>query len=290
MKRTLAHSTRLIVYSIGLLTVMACTPKSPAIKMKGSDTEVNLAVTLAEKYTIKDPDFSIAISGGGSGLGITSLLNGQADIANSSRPLSQEEVAQFAQKNIPLRSIVFAEDATAFIVHDALPLEEIDIETLGKILSGEIKNWSEIADVQLPINIYGRQSSSGTHSFIKKKLKIEFSNAAKEMTGNAQIIEGVKADRSGIGYVGAGYVAHDPAAGQHVKILKIKQHKTDLAQSPIDPEAINARRYYFQRPLYQYVLEKSWDKVKPFIDFEKSAAGRSLIEEHGYYIIDNDEI
>jgi len=258
--------------------------------MKGSDTEVNLAVTLAEKYTLKDPDFSIAISGGGSGLGITSLLNGQADIANSSRPLSQEEVEQFKQKNIPLRSIIFAEDATAFIVHDDLPLEELDIETLGNILSGEIKNWSGIAGVDLPINIYGRQSSSGTHSFIKKKLKIEFSSAAKEMTGNAQIIEGVKADRSGVGYVGAGYVAHHPAGGQHVKILKIKQGQHDIAQSPIDPAAINGRRYYFQRPLYQYVLEKSWNKVKLFIDFEKSAAGRSLIEEHGYYIIDNDEI
>lgn len=290
MKSRHAHPIRLIVCIIGLTTCMACTRKSPAIKMKGSDTEVNLAVTLAEKYTVTDPEFSIAISGGGSGLGITSLLNGQADIANSSRPLSAEEVEQFKQKEIALHTIVFAEDATAFIVHDALPLEEIDVETLGKILSGEIKNWSTVAGVNLPINIYGRQSSSGTHSFIKKKLKIEFSNAAKEMTGNAQIIEGVKVDRSGIGYVGAGYVAHDPTAGQHVKILKIKERKQDFAQSPIDPEAINDRRYYFQRPLYQYVLAKSWDKVKPFIEFEKSAAGRTLIEEHGYYIIEKDEI
>ncbi len=269
---------------------MACTPKSPAIKMKGSDTEVNLAVTLAEKYTVEAPEFSIAISGGGSGLGITSLLNGQADIANSSRPLSAEEVEQFKQQNIELRTIVFAEDATAFIVHDAFPLEEIDVATLAKILSGEIKNWSTIAGINLPINIYGRQSSSGTHSFIKKKLKIEFSNAAKEMTGNAQIIEGVKVDRSGIGYVGAGYVAHDPAAGQQVKILKIKEKPNEPAQSPLDSDAINARRYYFQRPLYQFVLAKSWDKVKPFIDFEKSTAGRTLIEEHGYYIIEHNEI
>lgn len=255
--------------------------------MKGSDTEVNLAVNLAEKYTEINPDFSIAISGGGSGLGITSLLNGQADIANSSRPLSDEEIQQFKDKNIEVKTVVFAEDATAFIVHKDLPLEEIDLETLGKILNGEIKNWSEITDLDLPINIYGRQSSSGTHSFVKKKLKIEFTNAAKEMTGNAQIIEGVKADKTGIGYVGAGYVAHDPNANTAIKILKIKADANATAYSPIDAATINNSLYFFQRPLYQFVLAQSWEKVKPFIDFEKSAKGKKMIEEHGYYIIED---
>lgn len=269
----------------GLFSLFACS-KDTSIKMKGSDTEVNLAVNLAEKYTEINPDFSIAISGGGSGLGITSLLNGQADIANSSRPLSDEEVQQFKNAGIKVRTVVFAEDATAFIVHKDLPLEEIDLESLGKIMKGEINNWSAITTIDLPINIYGRQSSSGTHSFVKKKLKIEFTNAAKEMTGNAQIIEGVKADKTGIGYVGAGYVAHDPAANTEIKILKIKETPTSTAYSPIDAATINNSLYFFQRPLYQFVLEDSWYKVKPFIDFEKSNLGKKMIEEHGYYIIE----
>ena len=269
----------------GLFFGAGCSPTSESIKMKGSDTEVNLAVNLAEKFTKQDPDFNIAISGGGSGLGITSLLNGQADIANSSRPLSAEEIEQFKQKKIAIRTVVYAEDATACIVHRDLPLEEIDHETLGKVLSGQLRNWSEITSVNLPINIYGRQSSSGTHSFVKKKLAIEFSTAAKEMTGNAQIIEGVKADRSGIGYVGAGYVAHDPHAVQYIKILKIKETKAGAAVSPVDPGAIKQRLYFFQRPLYQYVLSSSWEKVAPFIQFEKGAIGQSVIEAHGYYLI-----
>lgn len=266
--------------------VSSCSKKDNAIKMKGSDTEVNLAINLAEKYTELDDNFSISISGGGSGLGITSLLNGQADIANSSRPLSDDEIQQFKNKNIELKTVVFAEDATAFVVHKDLPLEAIDLPTLGKILSGEITNWNEIIDLDLPINIYGRQSSSGTHSFVKKKLKIEFSPAAKEMTGNAQIIEGVKADKSGIGYVGAGYVAHDPNANTKIRIVNIKETKDSPAYSPIDTETINNSLYFFQRPLYQFVLAKSWNKVKPFIDFEESKLGKKLIEEHGYYIIE----
>lgn len=269
-----------------LFALTSCTRNNNAIKMKGSDTEVNLAVNLSEKYTELNDDFSISISGGGSGLGITSLLNDQADIANSSRPLSDDEIQQFKDKNIELKTVIFAEDATAFVVHKDLPLDEIDLPTLKKILNGDIKNWSEITTIDLPINIYGRQSSSGTHSFIKKKLKIEFSNAAKEMTGNAQIIEGVKADKSGIGYVGAGYVAHDPNANTKIKILNIKETATSKPYSPIDPETINNSQYFFQRPLYQFVLAKSWEKVKPFIDFEKSELGKKLIEKHGYYIIE----
>jgi len=274
-----------LLFAISILTVAACSRHS-SIKMKGSDTEVNLAVNLAEHYTRLDPDFSIAISGGGSGLGITSLMNGQADIANSSRPLSDEEIKQFKDKNIDVVTVVFAEDATAFVVHKDLPLEEIDLPTLKKILNGEITNWKEVCGTDMAINIYGRQSSSGTHSFVKKKLKIEFTSAAKEMTGNAQIIEGVKADKSGIGYVGAGYVAHDPNANHSVKILKIKETPDAEALSPIDPETINNSLYFFQRPLYQFVLKESWEKVKPFIDFEKSPQGKKMIEDHGYYIIE----
>ncbi len=274
-----------ILVAIGVFSLISCSNNN-SVKMKGSDTEVNLAVNLAEKYTELNPDFSIAISGGGSGLGITSLLNGQADIANSSRPLSDEEIQQFKNAGIEVRTVVFAEDATAFIVHKDLPLEEIDTETLGKILRGDITNWSELTSSDLPINIYGRQSSSGTHSFVKKNLKIEFTNAAKEMTGNAQILEGVKADKTGIGYVGAGYVAHDPNANTAIKILKIKESPTSTAYSPIDAHTINNSLYFFQRPLYQFVIEQSWDKVKPFIHFEKSAKGKKMIEEHGYYIIE----
>ena len=285
MKKIEIFPLKVIVVFSSLL-LFSCGDKNHSIKMKGSDTEVNLAVNLAEKYNQIDEEFSIAISGGGSGIGITSLLNGQADIANSSRPLSDNEIKQFESKNIKLRTVVFAEDATAFVVHKDLPIDVIDLETLASIMSGSITNWNQITTVDLPINIYGRQSSSGTHSFIKKKLKIEFSNAAKEMTGNAQILEGIKTDKSGIGYVGAGYISHETVQNPTVKVLSIKETANSPAFSPIDSEAINNSLYFFQRPLYQFVLEDSWKKVKPFIDFEKGQIGKQLIKEHGYYIIE----
>ena len=86
------------------------------------------------------------------------------------------------------------------------------------MLNGEYQNWSSLCDEDLPITIYGRQSNSGTHDYVEKKLDIDFTPYAKQMNGNAQILEAIKADHSGIGYVGAGYVIHGGSKG--IKVLR----------------------------------------------------------------------
>jgi phosphate transport system substrate-binding protein len=157
---------------------------------------------------------------------------------------------------------------------------------LGKLMSGELSSWEPITGTDMPVTIYGRQSNSGTHSFVKKKLGIEFSRDAKEMSGNAQILESVKLDRSAIGYVGAGYIsaAGEGPAGGGIKILKIAGNG-QAAVSPVDKSAIHSGLYYFQRPLFQFIPVKSWEKVQPFLQFEMSEAGKALIEKEGYYNI-----
>lgn len=267
-----------------MLAVTACSNNQKAIRVKGSDTEVNLAVDLAENFYKVNNNFSVAISGGGSGMGIASLMNRQADIANSSRPLNAEEDSLFKKRGIQIRTVVFAEDATAFIVNKSFPLDSIDVATLTAVLSGKYKTWQPVTKQPIPVNIYGRQSNSGTHSFISKKLNIQFSPDAKEMNGNAQIMEGVKRDASGIGYVGAGYLLHD-GANPSVKILKITEKQGRQAVSPLDKKAILEHRYYFQRPLYQFIPAASWQKVSAFIEFEKGPAGQKIIQQSGYYII-----
>ncbi|WP_040626837.1 PstS family phosphate ABC transporter substrate-binding protein [Mucilaginibacter paludis] len=267
-----------------IILLVSCSDAGKFIKVKGSDTEVKLAVSLAENFYKVHADFSVAISGGGSGLGIASLLNGQTDIANSSRPLNAEEIVLLKAKGIPIRTVIFAEDATAFIVHKDFPLDSIDVMSLAKVLNGQYKTWKPLTGKDIQINIYGRQSNSGTHSFIRSKLKIEFSRDAKEMNGNAQIVEGIKHDRSGIGYVGAGYILNN-GTEQPIKVLKIIAKPGSIAISPLDIKAIAAHQYYFQRPLYQFIPLTSWNKVSAFIDFEKSAAGQKIITTSGYYII-----
>jgi phosphate transport system substrate-binding protein len=263
-----------------LFSISACTSDNATIKIKGSDTEVNLAVSLAEEFHFENTHLLISISGGGSGLGIASLLNGNADIANSSRSIKPAELVLFKEKNIELDSFVFAQDAIAFVISEKLPIDSISTESIKKILNGEFKNWSSLSPVDKPITIYGRQSNSGTYDYVKDILNIAFCPHAMQMNGNAQIIEALKVDTSGIGYVSAGYVLKGNATG--LKILKV-YHGDSRALSPLDAKAIANGEYYFQRPLFQYYKKKDYPKIKPFLQFEQSTKGAKIIELSGYY-------
>jgi phosphate transport system substrate-binding protein len=268
----------------GLFLLTSCTGHQKTLKIKGSDTEVNLVVELAEHFHQANPDFYVSISGGGSGLGIAALINGQTDIANSSRLINEEEIRLITQRGVALDTFVFAEDAIAFVVAADLPVDSIHTEDLARIFDGTYSNWSSLQAGNKKINIYGRQSNSGTHDFVRKKLGIEFSPKAREMNGNAQIIEAIKADRSGIGYVGAGYlleIQHGNAAA--FKVLKISPGPGKMAFSPLDSTAVYDHRYFFRRHLYQYILSGSAAVADEFLQFEKSKVGSSVIRKAGYY-------
>jgi phosphate transport system substrate-binding protein len=265
-----------------LLLLAGCGTQQTTIKIKGSDTEVNLAVLLVERYHALDADGAfISISGGGSGLGIAALLNGTADIANSSRRINTEEARQFAEQDIRIDSFIFADDAIAFVVSDQLPIDSIDTETLAKTLDGTYENWLPLTGQKRPINIYGRQSNSGTHDFIEKQLGIEFGPHAKQMNGNAQILEALRVDDSGIGYVGAGYLRNGGDKG--LRVLKISSPSARKAVSPLDAEMVAQGKYFFQRPLYQYFKAASYSKIRSFLEFEAAPAVLAIIASAGYY-------
>ncbi len=261
----------------------SCGKKEDVLKIKGSDTEVNISVLLSEAYFMQNKKVQLSVSGGGSGLGIASLLNGLADIANSSRPMNDNEVTLFKEKQVEFVPYVFAQDALAIITHTNLGIDSLSVDEVKQIFKGEITDWQQLGQNKMPVTLYGRQSNSGTHAYLKSKLKIEFSPYAKEMNGNAQIIEAVKADKGGFGYVGAGYVLKNgKQADTNIKILKIYEKGT-IAYSPLDYNAVIQQQYYFQRPLFQYILKSSYAKAQPLLDFEKSEAGQKIIVNNGYF-------
>jgi phosphate transport system substrate-binding protein len=266
-----------------IVLLISCSGDDDIIKIKGSDTEVNLAVKLAESFHYVNSEVFVSISGGGSGLGIASLLNGTADVANSSRSIKAGEIELFKKKGAQIDSFIFAQDAIAFVVAGDLPMDSISTTELANLLNGNYKNWLMLTGKNMPVNIYGRQSNSGTHDFVKTKLGIEFTPYAKQMSGNAQILEAIRADHSGIGYVGAGYVSQGGSKG--IKVLPVYVTKNEKAISPLDPSMIAAGKYFFQRPLFQYYKAASYNKIKPFLDFEKSETGKQIIQEAGYYSV-----
>lgn len=267
-----------------LISFSACSSDTGTVKIKGSDTEVNLAVLLAETFHHKNTNLLVSVSGGGSGLGLASLLNGNADIANSSRRIKITELDLFTRNNIEIDSFVFAQDAIAFVASSILPIDNISTENIANILSGRFTNWSSLTQKNMPITIYGRQSNSGTYDYVKNILNIQFSQNAKQMNGNAQILEAIKADASGFGYVSAGYILNGNANG--LKILSVYNGKLKPI-SPLDAKSIASGKYFFQRPLFQYFKQKNYQKIKPFIDFEKSVIGAKIIQQSGYYPVNN---
>jgi phosphate transport system substrate-binding protein len=270
----------LLIAAISLLW-SACQPAVPTLRIKGSDTEVNLAAQLAEHFYQHNPTRQVSVSGGGSGLGIAALLNGTADLANASRSISADEMALFRAKGLALDSFVFAQDAVAFVVAASLPIDSIALPDLARVLDGTIPDWQPLTGRSLPVNLYGRQSNSGTYEYVRHKLGIDFSRQAKEMNGNAQILEAVRVDLSGIGYVGAGYVVKGGVEG--IKVLRLADRPGQRAISPFDTAALTQGAYFFQRPLLQYFRVDDREKVRAFLDFEQSEAGRQLVKAAGYY-------
>ncbi len=254
------------------------------ITIKGSDTEVNLVLQLAEAYMDTDPAASISITGGGSGVGIAALLNHRTDIANSSRELSQPEMLMASQRGVNISPHIFAADAIAIIVHPSVGVSSLSLLDLGKIYAGDITDWQQVGGKPGTISLYGRQSNSGTFIYFREKvLGKDFSPALKQMNGTAQIIEAVKNDAGGIGYAGLGYVADQNGTPREgFNVLKISKKPGEKAFSPMDLEDIKAGFYPLTRPLYQFTDGLPTGKVLAFLEFEKSDFAKEIIQKNGY--------
>ncbi|HEY4628837.1 MAG TPA: phosphate ABC transporter substrate-binding protein [Flavobacterium sp.] len=263
-----------------LLVVMAvgCTSsESKKITVKGSDTMVILSQKWAEAYMKKNPKTTIQVTGGGSGVGIAALINGSTDIANASRPIKPSEVDQLKEKyQSSGLEIACAKDGLSVFLNKENPVAELTIDQLGAIFSGKITNWKEVGGDDHKIQLYGRESSSGTFEFFKEHVvKTDFSPTCQTLPGTAAIVNAVKKDKYSIGYGGAAYA-------EGVKDCKIK---VDAKSEGVLPTAatIKDKTYPISRYLYMYLKSQPTGETKAFIDWILSAEGQKIIEEVGYY-------
>jgi phosphate transport system substrate-binding protein len=260
-------------------------PSNHIIQVKGSDTEVNLALSLAERYMEDDLQASISVSGGGSGVGIAALINGKTHIANSSRPMKKDEIAQAQDRGVDPYAIIFAVDGLAIITHASNPIDTISFETLGKIFRGDIKNWKELGGADMPISIYGRQSNSGTFVFFRDfVVKGDYSQDVKAMNGTAQIVDAIKTDKAAIGYVGIGYILKDGKMMPGLKALRVAKEPAQASVEANTEKVINGE-YPLTRPLFQYTNGKPSGEILKFIQFELSEEGQKMVLDGGYFPI-----
>ncbi|MBF2707025.1 phosphate ABC transporter substrate-binding protein [Flavobacterium soyangense] len=247
------------------------------VTIKGSDTMVILSQQWAELYMKKHPETTIQVTGGGSGVGLAALINGSTEIANSSRPIKPAELekikASFGKNAI---EIPCAKDGLSVFLNKGNKVSELTIQQLGDIFSGKITNWKMVGGDDAKIQLYGRESSSGTFEFFKEHVvKTDFSPTCQTLPGTAAIVNAVKKDKYSIGYGGAAYA-------EGVKDCKVKK---DAKSKGILPTAatIKNKTYPISRYLYMYLKSKPTGETKAFIDWVLSPEGQKLVVETGYF-------
>ena len=265
-----------IILSAFCILLSACAPSSqsssdsPAlyIENKGSDTIVNLALAWAEKYQADHPDVRISVTGGGSGTGIASLINGTVDLANASRNIKDEEIDEARANGIEPVEHIIAGDAIAVIVHPDNPVSQLTLQQISDIYSGKIQNWSEVGGDDRPIVRLSRETNSGTHVYFletvlrlgSKEDKTLFSMDTLLLPSSEGIISEVRQNPNAIGYDGLGYVPHD------VKKIAIAKSAGEPYVLP-SVETVNDKSYPIARDLYMYTAGEPTGIIKAYLDW-----------------------
>jgi phosphate transport system substrate-binding protein len=263
------------------------------IQIKGSDTSVNLVQMLAETYMEKNPNTAIVVTGGGSGVGIAALINNQIQIADASRPFSEKEYVAAKENGVIPVEIAIGIDALSVIVNADNPVKSLSMRQIGAIYRGEITNWNEVGGPNQTISLYGRQPNSGTFVFFQEHVlgKKDYSPRMKQMNGNAQIVEGVKNDKAGVGYIGVGYVSTEEGKlYEGIQALDVAKDDKSTAISPLEAENVKSGKYPIARPLFQYTNGKPTNAVLEFVKFILSPDGQKVVEKMGFYPISGEYI
>ncbi|MFA5259987.1 MAG: PstS family phosphate ABC transporter substrate-binding protein [Candidatus Omnitrophota bacterium] len=256
------------------------------LTIKGSDTMAALVQQMAEAYLEHDPDIFVSVTGGGSGTGLAALMNRKCDIVNSSRAIKKEEEDRARENGVDPVAVIIALDGLSIIVHGSNPVETLTVPQIAQIFRGEIKNWKELGGEDIPIGLYGRQPHSGTYAFFRDKiLKADYPKNILQLNGNAEIVEAVQRDASGIGYVGIGFIKN----ARDIHVIRIAEAPDADYISPLDSSAVQSGQYPLSRPLYQYVHGMPAEQIKSFLLFELGEEGQKIVGEGGFIVISETE-
>lgn len=253
------------------------------LQNKGSDTIVNLALAWAEAYQEVNPQVRIAVTGGGSGTGLTALINGTVDIANASRRIKEEELAAARANHIEPQELVIARDAIAVVVHPSNPVDHLTLQQISDIYSGKITNWREVGGEDRPIVLLSRETNSGTHVYFleevirlgQKDNKTLFSPDTLLLPSSEGIGAEVRQNPNAIGYDGLGYVTPD------MKTLEVGL----TLEGPFWPPTaatVNAGQYPIARDLYMYSRAGASEAVTTYLEWILSPEAQNIVLELGF--------
>ncbi|HRZ87420.1 MAG TPA: PstS family phosphate ABC transporter substrate-binding protein [bacterium] len=271
---------------IGLLAVLVCGSSAMAgrkdgmIQIKGSDTMVNLSQAWAEAFMQRSPDAVIAVTGGGSGTGISALINGTCDIAQASRSMTEKEVGLAKKNGHEPKECEVAIDALSVVVHPSNPVAKLTIDQLSDIYTGKITNWKEIGGNDRQIVVLSRERNSGTHVYFLEhvlrrgnaKGPEEYASGVLMMPSSQAIADEVSSNPDAIGYFGLGYLT-----GKEKAIAVAKDSASEYVSPGFD--TASSGKYPVARALLIYTDGEPKGAVKGFLDFVLSDDGQKIVKD-----------
>ncbi|MFA6610500.1 MAG: phosphate ABC transporter substrate-binding protein, partial [Candidatus Omnitrophota bacterium] len=232
----------------------------------------------AEAFMEKYPSDLAAVTGGGSGTGLSSLISGTCDIAMSSRDIKEKEIALAGKKGISPYEIKVALDGLAVVVNQNNPVSKLTLDQLADIFTGRVTNWKEIGGKDERIVMLSREVNSGTHVYFKEHVlrkndpnsKEEFSSGALMLSSSQAIADEVAGNSAAIGYYGMGYISKDQ------KPISIAIDEKSGYEAPTIDNVISGK-YPISRPLFLYTNGEPSGLTKKFVDFALSKEGQDIV-------------
>ena len=209
---------------------------SGVVNTDGSTSMADVMAVLEETFEGVNPDVNVNYSGTGSGAGIEAVLAGTVDIGLSSRALKDEEKAEGAVENI------VALDGVAVVVNPDNGVEDLSVEQIAQIFTGEITNWKELGGEDLEIAVLGREDGSGTRSAFEEIVGVENCVYKNEYGSTGDVIGNVASNPNAIGY------ASLSAVDDTVKAVKVN----GVAPSE---DTVKDGTYEIQRPFVMVTKE-----------------------------------
>lgn len=230
----------------------------------GSTSMKNVIAALTEGFAEVEPGVTVSYDPTGSGAGITGAADKTLDIGLSSRALKDDEKADVEGTTIAL-------DGIAIIVNNASKVEDLTVDQLKQMFTGEITNWSEVGGDDGEIVLIGREAGSGTRDGFESIVDVKDScKYAQELTATGAVISAVEANPLAIGY------ASLSAVGDTVKMVTV-------GGVECSEETVKDGSYEVQRP-FVFVTNKSVtlsEQAQAFFDFATSADAADLIRTAG---------
>ena len=238
---------------------------SGVVNTNGSTSMEKVMQVLIEAFQEQQPNVTVNYTGSGSGAGVTSAIDGTADLGLASRALKSEEEGKGAQAHI------VALDGVAIVVNPENTVEDLTVDQIAQIFKGEITNWKDLGGADEEIAVYGREAGSGTRGAFEELVGVE--DACKylnEYSSTGDVIGNVASNPSAIGY------ASLSAVSDNVKAVKV--NGVDCTEATVQDGT-----YEIQRPFVMITKDGTQlsDAAQAFLDFAMSADAASLIAQAG---------